>query len=130
MHSPLNKGLFFVFCCCFFCSSLPGIAQDMSKMKQYYFVFLTKGPNRNQDSLTATKIQAAHMANIERLAKEGKLQVAGPFLDDGNYRGIFIFDAQNKEEFETWVRQDEAIKTGRLLYEIHPWLTEKGTCFK
>ncbi len=99
-------------------------------MKQYYFVFLVKGPNRNQDSITAAKIQAAHLANMERMAKEGKLQVAGPFLDDGNFRGIFIFDAQNKEEVETLVKQDEAIRSGRLTYEIHPWMTEKGTCFK
>lgn len=105
-------------------------AQDMSLMKQYYFVFLTKGPNRTQDSARAAQIQKAHLANIERLAAEGKLQVAGPFTDDGNYRGIFIFDAGSKEEVEQWIQTDEAIKSGRLSYEIHPWMTQKGTCFK
>ena len=43
------------------------------EMKRYWLVFLQKGPNRNQDSISAEKIQAAHMANINRLAKEGKL---------------------------------------------------------
>jgi uncharacterized protein YciI len=67
-------------------------------MKQYYFVMLTKGNNRTQDSITAAQIQKAHLENIGRLAKAGKIIVAGPFGDDGNWRGIFIFDAKSVEE--------------------------------
>jgi len=33
-------------------------------------VFLKKGPTRNQDNISAEKIQAAHLANINSLAKE------------------------------------------------------------
>ena len=51
---------------------------------QLYFVMLVKGPNRTQDSATAAKIQEGHMANIGRLAKAGKILVAGPFMDDTN----------------------------------------------
>lgn len=40
---------------------------------------LTTGPDRNQDSVTADKIQKGHLANIERLYYAGKLKVAGPF---------------------------------------------------
>ena len=100
------------------------------EMKQYYFVLLSKGPNRTQDSATAAQIQAGHMANIERLAKEGVIQVAGPFTDDQTWRGIFIFDCTTKEEVERHVKTDPAISSGRLSYEIHPWMTAKGTCFK
>jgi uncharacterized protein YciI len=103
---------------------------DMSKMKEYYFVLLTKGPHRDQDSATAAKLQEAHLNNISRLAAEGKLIVAGPFTDDGNWRGIFIFDAKNKEEVETLIKTDPAIQAGRFNYEIHPWMTQKGTTFK
>ncbi|HNY56052.1 MAG TPA: YciI family protein [Chitinophagales bacterium] len=99
-------------------------------MKQYYFVMLTKGNNRTQDSVTAAQIQKAHLENIGRLANAGKIIVAGPFGDDGNWRGIFIFDAASKEEVEQLLQTDPAVSAGRLAYEIHPWWTQTGTIFK
>lgn len=100
------------------------------EMKQYYFVLLTKGTNRTQDSVKVQQIQKAHLENIDRLSKQGKIIVAGPFGDDGNWRGIFIFDAASKEEVEQYLQTDPAISSGRLDYEIHPWWTAKGTVFK
>lgn len=99
-------------------------------LKPYFFVLLKKGPNRNQDSVTAARIQKEHMENINKLAAMGKLNVAGPFLDDGELRGIFIFDSNSEEEVRSMVENDPAVKAGRLTYEIHPWMTEKGICFK
>lgn len=99
-------------------------------LKPYFLVILKKGPHRDQDSATAAKIQKAHLENINRLAALGKLNVAGPFLDDGDIRGIFIFDSGNEEEVKGFVENDPAVKAGRLIFEIHPWMTQKGTCFK
>lgn len=90
---------------------------------------LVKGNNRTQDSATAAKIQDGHMANIRRLADEGKLKVAGPFGDDGNWRGIFIFDCATQEETEQLLKSDPAIASGRLGYEIHPWYTMPSGSF-
>src|SRR5688572_17703877 len=53
---------------------------DKYGMKRYVMAFLKSGPNRNQDSTEAARLQAGHMNNIQRLADEGKLVVAGPFL--------------------------------------------------
>jgi uncharacterized protein YciI len=100
------------------------------EMKQYFFVMLSKGANRSQDSVTAAKIQEGHMANITRLAQAGKLIVAGPFADEGNWRGIFIFDCKTREEVETLLQSDPAVRAGRLSYEIHPWWTAKNSVFK
>ena len=97
--------------------------KPQNQIKQYWFVMLTKGSNRNQDSATAAKIQEEHLANINRLYNEGKLKVAGPFGDDSDWRGIFIFDVATKEETEQLLQSDAAIKSGRLNYEIHPWYT-------
>jgi uncharacterized protein len=105
-------------------------AQQAVQMKQYYFVMLISGANRNQDSATAVQIQKGHMENIGRLAKDGKLIVAGPFGDDGKWRGIFIFDVPTKEEVIQLLNSDPAISSGRLTYEIHPWWTAKNCVFK
>lgn len=59
------------------------------------------------------------MANINRLYYDGKLKVAGPFGDDGNWKGIFIFNCKTKEELETLLNTDRAIAAGRLAYDIH-----------
>jgi len=99
-------------------------------IKQYFFVMLSDGPNRSQDSITAEKIQAAHLKNISRLAQMGKLLVAGPFGDDGKWKGIFIFNCKTKEEVEELVKTDPAVSAGRLNYELHPWWTGKNCVFK
>jgi len=91
------------------------------QMKQYFMVFLKAGPNRSQDSLTTTKIQEGHLNNIARLVNEKKMVLAGPFMDDGPYMGIFVFDVATKEEVIQLLQTDTAVKAGRLDYEIHPW---------
>ena len=67
-------------------------------MRKYVMAFLKAGPNRTADKAEAAKLQAAHMANIGRLAEEGKLAIAGPFLDNGELRGIYIFNVETIEE--------------------------------
>ena len=96
------------------------------EMKQYWLVLLFRGPNRSQDSISAAKIQQAHMSNIERLAAQGKIIMAGPMGDKGDLRGIFIMDGTDSVEIANHIKVDSAIVTGRLRFEIHPWWTAKG----
>ena len=96
-------------------------------MKTYYMVFLYKGPVRDQDSVEVQRLQQGHMDNIKRLAKEKKLVIAGPFLHDGDLRGIFIFDVSTQEEAEKLCNSDPAIIAGRLRYEIYPWMSARGS---
>ena len=107
-------------------------ATDTAKvvMKQYWMVLLKKGPNRDQKEGDAALIQKKHMANIDRLAKSGKLLVAGPFGDDGDLRGIFILDCADSTEAVNLVKTDTAVTTGRLAYEIKSWWTAKNCVFK
>ena len=96
------------------------------EMKRYWLVFLKKGPNRSHDSVSASKIQEAHLANINRLAKEGKIIMAGPMGTDGDLRGIFIMDCKDSSEVARFVNTDTAVITGRLRMEYYPWWSEKG----
>lgn len=94
---------------------------DEYGMKKYVIAFLKKGPNRNQDSATAAQLQKAHMDNIGRMASMGKLVVAGPFLDGGDLKGIYIFNVTTIEEAKKLTETDPAIQAGRLEMELHPW---------
>ncbi len=97
------------------------LGADEYGMHQYVFAMLKKGPNRDLTDEEATELQMAHMANINRLAEEGKLILAGPFLDDGDWRGIYIFDVKTIEEAEKLTNTDPAILAGSLTMELHPW---------
>jgi len=94
---------------------------DDEGMRTYVMAFLKAGPNRERPSDEAQKLQAAHRANIRRLAAEGKLVLAGPFADNGELRGIYIFDVATVAEAEALTRTDPAILAGQLVMELHPW---------
>ena len=95
-------------------------------MKQFWLVLLYRGNTRSQDSISAAKIQQAHMNNINRLATEGKIIMAGPMGGKGDLRGIFIMDGKDSTEIAGHIKVDSAVVTGRLRFEIHPWWTAKG----
>lgn len=97
------------------------LGADDYGMKPYVMAFLKSGQNRDQDSATAAQLQRAHMDNIFRMADEGKLVIAGPFMDTGAIRGIYIFNVKTIEEAEALTSTDPAIKAGRLEMELHPW---------
>lgn len=97
------------------------VGADQYGMRQYVMAFLKAGPNRSQDSTEAAALQRAHLDNIGRLAEEGKLSLAGPFLDDGELRGIYIFNVSTIEEAKALTETDPAIQQGRLVMELHPW---------
>lgn len=94
---------------------------DNYGMKQYVMAFLKTGPNRDQDSATAAQIQNAHLENIGRMAENGDLLLAGPFLDNSDIKGIYIFNVSSLEEAKKLTDSDPAIKAGRLVMELKPW---------
>ncbi|MBS4029053.1 MAG: hypothetical protein KGZ58_10515 [Ignavibacteriales bacterium] len=97
------------------------------EMKTYYFCMLVKGENRNQDSLTVAKIQEGHLKRITELANEGKIAIAGPFLDNSDWRGIFIYNVASVEEAQKLAESDPAVQAGRLKAIIKPWMSARGS---
>lgn len=72
-------------------------------MKSYVLVILKTGPNdATVKGKEREEIFAGHMANIGRLAEEGKLAVAGPFgTNEKGFRGLFILNVAGVEEAQT-----------------------------
>jgi uncharacterized protein YciI len=94
------------------------------KMETVYFGFLKKGPNRKEGddkNPEIQQLQKAHIANINRLAETKKLVMAGPFGDDSDYRGIFVFRVGSMKEAEDLAATDPMIKINRLRLDLHPW---------
>lgn len=95
---------------------------DEYGMKKYIFCLLKSGNNTTVSKEESKKLFEGHMANIDKLAKEGKLVVAGPFLkNDRNYRGIYIFNVETIDEAKALVTTDPAIKANLLEAELTSW---------
>jgi uncharacterized protein len=99
------------------------------KMSTVYLGFLKKGPNRKEGDANNPEVQQLqkdHLANINRLAETGKLVMAGPFGDDGELRGLFVFRVSSMKEAEDLAQTDPMIKIDRLRLELHPWSVPEG----
>jgi uncharacterized protein YciI len=95
---------------------------DEYGMKPYVFCILKTGSNSTASPEERNKLFKGHMANINRLAQEGKLAVAGPFMkNDKNYRGLYIFNVSTIEEAKTLVLTDPAVKENLLEAEMTLW---------
>lgn len=93
-----------------------------SVMKMYTMVILTTGKADIKEKPVKDSLFAGHMKNIQRLAAEGKLLVAGPFgKNDINYRGIFIFDTESVDEAKGMVASDPAVNAGIFDAIYLPW---------
>ena len=95
---------------------------DKDGMKMYVIAFLKTGPKIVPEGKERNELFAGHMANIGRLADEGKLAVAGPFVkNDAGFRGIFILNVQTIEEARKLVDTDPVVKSGVMVVELYKW---------
>lgn len=97
------------------------LGADSYGMKTYVMAFLMRGDSVAADSTTAAKLQRAHLDNITRLAENGSLILAGPFMDEDDFRGIYIFNVSSIDEARELTRSDPAIRAGVLKMELHRW---------
>ncbi|WP_051472703.1 YciI family protein [Shewanella sp. 38A_GOM-205m] len=97
------------------------LGADQYGMKPYVMAFLKAGPNRSGSKEQRAELQRAHMSHIQHLAQEGKLVLAGPFIDGGEWRGIYIFDVASLAEAEALTASDPAVQAGSLAMELKAW---------
>lgn len=100
--------------------------QDTILMQQYYIAFLKRGPIRNQNEEEAARLQEAHQAHLGKMYELGYADISGPFGDDGDIRGITIYNVPTQKMADSLANADPMVKAGRLQIEIHPWWAAKG----
>jgi uncharacterized protein YciI len=81
------------------------------------FVYLITGPTSASNTREQkSEIFKGHMANMQNLADEGKLLVAGPFAKprDPAWRGVFIFDVPTAAEARELAASDPGVIAGEF----------------
>lgn len=101
----------------------PALAKQLSAdergMRSYILVILKTGPTPVPAGPARDEMFRGHFSNMKRLADDGKLAVAGPFADKGDWRGLYIFAVATPEEAETLVNTDPVVKNGEMVPEFH-----------
>jgi len=101
------------------------VLPEKVQSQQFIFVFLNKKADKAElPEKEIKKIDEGHMANIRRLAKEGKLIVAGPFDGGG---GIFIFKAASSDQAKEWLASDPGVQANRWNVEVLPYTPRVGS---
>ena len=100
--------------------------QDTIIMQQYFMAFLKTGPNRDHSEEEANKIQEAHLAHLGRMYELGFADISGPFGDDGEIRGVTIYNVPTLKMSDSLANMDPAVLAGRLVIEVKPWWAAKG----
>ena len=96
-----------------------------AQTNKFTFVFLNHKTDKAElPKEEVDKIMEGHMANINKMAREGKLIAAGPFEGGG---GIFIFKSTSVEEVRVWISEDPGIKAKRWNIEILPFTIRAGS---
>ncbi len=98
------------------------LGADEYGMKSYVLVILKTGTKEIESKEIRDSVFRGHLTNIGRLAKLGKLVVAGPLRkNERAYRGIFIFNVKTIEEANDLLSTDPAIKEKLLDAELFQW---------
>lgn len=99
------------------------LGADKYGMKSYVLAILKTGPNdASIKGKEREDMFKGHLANINRLAAEGKIAVAGPFgKNDKAFRGLFILNVTTVEEAKKLTDTDPVVKAGMMIVEFIPW---------
>lgn len=100
--------------------------KDTVLMQQYFMAFLKSGPIRGQNEEESSELQEQHVAYLKKMYELGYADISGPFGDNGNIRGITIYNVPTLEMADSLANADPMVKAGRLEIEIHPWWAAKG----
>ena len=97
------------------------VGADEHGMRHYVMVILKTGPNKMPAGPQREAMFKGHFANIQRLASEGKLALAGPFDGAEGWRGMFVFAVTEIDEAKELVATDPVVINGEMVPEFHKY---------
>ncbi|QYF92694.1 hypothetical protein KY495_18440 [Massilia sp. PAMC28688] len=95
-------------------------------MRSYVLVLLKTGPKKMEAGPERTRMFEGHFANINKLASEKKLALAGPLDGVNNMRGLFVLATSDIEEAKKYVAADPVIIHGEMVAEYHKFYGSAG----
>ncbi len=93
----------------------------------YTLVYLKTGAKTQLSDEESKTIFAGHFANMQRLASEKKLLLAGPFgqpKHDIDLRGLFVLDTEDPAQAQAWAETDPGFQAHVFKLEYHPLRTQ------
>ena len=97
------------------------LGADDYGMRLYVLAFLETGDASALSQDERVALQRGHMATITELANEGHLVLAGPFVNDGELRGLYLFKTSDIDEAEALAARDPAIEKGVFKLRMTQW---------
>lgn len=89
--------------------------------RDYTLVVLKTGPRTGLTDSARQQVFAGHFANMNRLAREGHLVLAGPYGEqrsDRRLRGVFVFATADRREAEHLAASDPGVQAGVFVAEF------------
>ncbi|MDP3668183.1 MAG: YciI family protein [Telluria sp.] len=115
-------------------TAAPSYDADMAKslgadergMRGFVLVVLKTGPNKVPEGAARKKMFEGHFANMQGLAAEKKLVVAGPLDGVDGWRGVFVFATADIDQAKSYVASDPLIVNGEMVAEYHKFYSSAG----
>jgi|GEM_PF-1423621 len=106
------------------------VAQPLAEARNarpYAMTFIKTGPLTSPTREQQAEAMQGHFANMQRMAEEGTLLIAGPLANpksDPNHRGIFVFDADTVEKGAALAATDPAGQMGVFVMDNYLLTTD------
>ncbi|WP_159021990.1 YciI family protein [Formosa sp. L2A11] len=100
--------------------------KDTLLIQQYFIAILKGGTVRTQNEEEAKDLQDEHFAYLNKMYELGYADISGSFGDEGDMRGVTIYNVPNQKMADSLAKADPMVKAGQLDVVIHPWWSAKG----
>ena len=99
--------------------------ESAHKLVEFHMALLKRGPKWTAaETAQTTRVHQEHVNYVMSLFDAGKVVIAGPFTDDGEISGVFVFRAKSADEAKALVEADPLVAAGFQTFEMHSWWSE------